>query len=155
GAKNCGIAATPTGNRRTSPRESKNAMPDRLILMPRLATVLTFLFPLAVGIAQTKAPAGDITGVGNFSHIVADMEKSLAFYRDVLGLELVGPVRPFSANPDIIKLINVPGAQSRYVTLRVPGSEMGVEIIDYQGIERQPVHPRFQDPGAANLIVRF
>src|SRR5215471_2399659 len=133
----------------------KNTVADRLILMPRFATALTFLLPLAIGTAQTKAPPGDITGVGNFSHIVADMDKSLTFYRDVLGLELVGPVRPFDANPAIIKLINVPGAQSRYVTLRVPGSEMGVEIIDYKGIERQPAQPRFQDPGAANLIVRF
>jgi lactoylglutathione lyase len=109
----------------------------------------------ALSSAQTKAPPGEITGVGNFSHIVADMDKSLAFYRDILGLELVGPVRPFDANPAIIKLINVPNAQSRYVTLRAPGSEMGVEIIDYKGIDRQPAHPRFQDPGAANLIVRF
>jgi len=113
-----------------------------------------FLLPSLL-MGQTKAPAGDITGVGNFSHIVADMEKSLAFYRDVLGLELVGPVRPFDANPAIIKLINVPGAQSRYVTLRVPGSEMGVEIIDYKDIDRKPVRPRFQDPGAANLILRL
>ena len=32
------------------------------------------------------APAGDIVGVGNFAHIVADMDRAVGFYRDVLGL---------------------------------------------------------------------
>jgi hypothetical protein len=36
--------------------------------------------------AQTTAP-GDVVGVGGFSHIVADVERSVAFYRDMLGLE--------------------------------------------------------------------
>ncbi|MBV8843651.1 MAG: VOC family protein [Bryobacterales bacterium] len=106
-------------------------------------------------LAQTKAPAGDVTGVGNFSHIVADLDKSLAFYRVVLGLEPVAPPRPFDPNPAIMKLGNTLGAQSRMVQLRVPGSELGVEIIEYKDIDRNPAHPRFQDPGAANLIVRF
>ena len=119
------------------------------------ATLLLSLVAVNAVTAQTKAPAGDITGVGHFSHIVANLDKSLEFYRDVLGLELVGPVRPFDANPAIVKLINVPGAQSRYVQLRVPGSEMGVEIIDYKDIDRKPGRPRFQDPGAANLILRL
>jgi catechol 2,3-dioxygenase-like lactoylglutathione lyase family enzyme len=124
--------------------------------MSRLfATLPLSLVAVNAVTAQTKAPAGDITGVGNFSHIVANLDKSLEFYRDVLGLELVGPVRPFDANPAIVKLINVPGAQSRYVQLRVPGSEMGVEIIDYKDIDRKPGRPRFQDPGAANLILRL
>jgi predicted enzyme related to lactoylglutathione lyase len=40
----------------------------------------------------------------------------------------------------------------------VPASDlentgMGVELIDYKDIDRKPVHPRFQDPGAANLIL--
>src|ERR1700723_2968906 len=83
--------------------------------------------------AQTPAPApaGDITGVGNFSHIVADLDKSLAFYRDVLGLEPAAAPRPFDANPAIMKLGNTPGAQSRFVQVRVPGSAIGVEIIEY------------------------
>ena len=34
--------------------------------------------------AQTPAPAGDVTGVGNFSHIVANLERSVEFYRNVL-----------------------------------------------------------------------
>jgi len=55
--------------------------------------------------------------------------------------------------PAVQKAANVPGAEVRYVVLKVPGSTMGVELIEYRGIERRPVAPRFQDPGAANLTV--
>jgi catechol 2,3-dioxygenase-like lactoylglutathione lyase family enzyme len=96
----------------------------------------------------------DVTGVGNFSHIVANLDKSLEFYRDVLGLELAAPARPFDGNPAIMKLGDTAGAQSRYVQLRVPGSAIGVELIEYKDIDRKPAHPRFQDPGAANLTLR-
>ncbi len=30
---------------------------------------------------------------------------------------------------------------------------MGVELIDYKDIDRKAVHPHFQDPGAASLIL--
>jgi predicted enzyme related to lactoylglutathione lyase len=92
--------------------------------------------------------------VGNFSHIVANLDKSLEFYRDVIGLPVNGAINPFSPNATIMRLGNTIGAQSKMVQLRVPGSAMGVEIIEYKDIERKPVQPRFQDPGAANLIVR-
>src|SRR5262252_5633286 len=95
-----------------------------------------------------------ISGVGNFSHIVADLDKSLAFYRDVIGLQPSAPPRPFDGNPAIMKLGNTLNAQSRFVALSVPGSAIGVELIDYKDIERTAAHPRFQDPGAANLILR-
>ena len=43
------------------------------------------------------APAGDVVGVGNFAHIVADMERSLGFYRDVLGLSVSATI-PYAKN---------------------------------------------------------
>ena len=104
--------------------------------------------------APTPAPQSFVTGVGNFSHIVADLDKSLAFYRDVIGLQPNAPPRPFDGNVAIMRLGNTLNAQSRFVALRVPGSPIGVELIEYKDIERTPANPRFQDPGAANLIVR-
>jgi catechol 2,3-dioxygenase-like lactoylglutathione lyase family enzyme len=111
-------------------------------------------FLLLLCAAAAGVQAQEVTGVGNFSHIVANLDKSLAFYHDVLGLELVAPARPFDPNPTIMKLGDTIGAQSRIVQLRVPGSAVGVEIIEYKDIERKPAHPRFQDPGAANLALR-
>ena len=130
--------------------------------MPRnLKTAVILVLALSsLAFAQTApapAPAfpSFVTGVGNFSHIVADLDKSLAFYRDVIGLQPTAPPQAFSGNPAIMRLGNTVGAQSRYVALSVPGSAIGVELIEYKDIARTPVYPRFQDPGAANLIVRL
>jgi catechol 2,3-dioxygenase-like lactoylglutathione lyase family enzyme len=111
---------------------------------------------IAIAIAAgAMAHAQEVIGVGNFSHIVADLDKALAFYHDALGLELVAPAGKFDPNPAIMKLGDTIGAQSRMVQLRVPGSAVGVEIIEYKDTERKPAHPRFQDPGAANLALRL
>jgi catechol 2,3-dioxygenase-like lactoylglutathione lyase family enzyme len=91
--------------------------------------------------------------VGGFSHIVENVERSVEFYRDVIGLEMPNPPRPFASVPWIIDTGNTPGAQSRPAVLHVPGSALGVELIDYKDIDRKAVHPRFQDPGAASLIL--
>ena len=100
------------------------------------------------------APAGDVMGVSNFAHIVTSLEPSIDFYRDVLGLEVTIPSRPFDPNPAIMKMGNTLGAQSRIAVLKVPGFTMGVELIEYKDIDRKPAQPRFQDPGAGNLVVR-
>ena len=99
------------------------------------------------------APPGRILGVGNFAHIVEDLDVSLAFYRDVLGLE-VGVVTEFAANPAIQEMGATPGAESRIATLNVPGLALGVELIEYRGIRRRSQRPHFVDPGAANLALR-
>src|ERR1700722_17602486 len=100
------------------------------------------------------APAGDVVGAGNFSHVVTNLDKSIAFYRDVLGMELPGGAQPFGEKPEIMRLGNTIGAQNRIAVLRVPGAALGVELIEYKDIDRKPAHPRFQDPGAANLPLR-
>jgi catechol 2,3-dioxygenase-like lactoylglutathione lyase family enzyme len=99
------------------------------------------------------APAGEVVGVGGFTHIVANVEKSLEFYRDLLGLELIAPVPAFGTTGWISKMGNTGGAQSRAARMRIPGSPLGVELIDYKDIDRQPVHPSLQDPGAAVLLL--
>ena len=108
---------------------------------------------VAPSLAQAPATSS-VAGFGNFSHIVADLDRSLQFYRDGLGLEVSGPIRPFEPNETIMRLGNIMGAQTRYTALKVPGSVMGVELIEYKDIDRRPVHPRFQDPGTGNLSIR-
>jgi catechol 2,3-dioxygenase-like lactoylglutathione lyase family enzyme len=99
---------------------------------------------------QPPEPPGEVVGVVNFGHIVEDLDRSLAFYRDVLGLE-PGMALEFSANPAIQAMGDTPDAESRIASLTVPGLEMGIELIEYRGIERKAQHPHFVDPGAANI----
>ena len=124
----------------------------RTVLKSATVIVALVLILSSLVAAQNTTPS-DVTGVGNFSHIVRDMDRAVAFYRNVLGLEVTTNV-PFSPNPAIMRLGNTIGAQSRMVALRVPGSDLGVELIEYKDIERKPQSPRFVDPGAANIALR-
>ena len=109
--------------------------------------------PLRAQAPAQPAAAGVVVGVGNFGHIVADLDKSLGFYRDVLGLTVTGTI-PYGPNEAVAKFGHTEGGQSRVAVLRVPGLAMGVELIEYKDIERKAQPPRFDDPGAANLALR-
>jgi catechol 2,3-dioxygenase-like lactoylglutathione lyase family enzyme len=104
--------------------------------------------------AQTPAAAsaGDVLGVGNFIHVVANLDKSIEFYRDGIGLELTGAPGPhlFSASAVVSGLYDAPGT-SRVASLRIPGSEMAVEMVEFKDIVSTPAPLRIQDPGAILL----
>jgi catechol 2,3-dioxygenase-like lactoylglutathione lyase family enzyme len=121
--------------------------------MVRFVSVLIAAAVAAPAVAQVPAPAGEIVGVGNLAHIVQDLDKSLALYRDAFGLEVVMQ-QPFGPNLAIEKLGNTLGGQSRFVALKVPSSAVGVELIEYRNIDRQVQHPRFFDPGAVSMAFR-
>lgn len=104
--------------------------------------------------AIQPAPAGLVVGLGNFGHTVANLEKSVEFYHDVIGLELARPPAAFATNEAISRMTDTVGGQSRIAVVKVPGASWGVELINYKDVERTPAHPRFQDPGAANLSIR-
>ncbi len=122
--------------------------------MKRTLTVAGCLILLATRLAVAQTATSPVKSLGNFSHIVASLDRSLAFYRDGLGLEVTGPAAVFRPDDVIMKLANVPGAQTRYTWLKIPGSPMAVELIEYKDIDRKPALPRFQDPGATTLSVR-
>jgi catechol 2,3-dioxygenase-like lactoylglutathione lyase family enzyme len=109
--------------------------------------------------AQAPAAAAQPPGVlrnGNFSPIIADLDKSLAFYEGLLKMQ-VPPARdgkrPFFNNPGLHKMFGTTGANERHTDARIPGTSMGIEMIEYHDIERRAVHPRFQDPGAVTLVL--
>ena len=103
--------------------------------------------------APQPAPPGDIIGVGNFAHIVADLDTSLGFYRDVLGLT-VTVTAPYARNEAVEKFGHTEGGQSRLAVVKVPGLAMGIELIQYRDIGSKVQAPRFYDPGAANMAMR-
>jgi lactoylglutathione lyase len=125
------------------------------LLRPWVAVAIACLAaqPLSAQAPQ-PAPAGAVVGVGNFAHIVADLDKSLGFYRDVLGLTVTNTI-PFGPNEAVAKFGHTEGGQSRVAVLKVPGLAMGIELIEYKGIDRKAQAPRFFDPGAANIALRI
>jgi catechol 2,3-dioxygenase-like lactoylglutathione lyase family enzyme len=110
--------------------------------------------------AQT-VPAGDVVGVGNFIHVVSNLDKSLEFYHDVLGMDLqrgpgaqapAGP-RPFLSGPEVPRLYNAVGAQYRVLSALVSESPMRAELVEFKDVDRKAVRPRVQDPGASILVL--
>ncbi len=96
-----------------------------------------------------------VAGSGNFSPIVADLDKAVAFYQDAIGLEIPANAasRAWGNDSALMNFLGLPAAQIRFVTARIPGSTMGVEIVDFKDIDRKPVQARLQDPGAVRLIL--
>jgi catechol 2,3-dioxygenase-like lactoylglutathione lyase family enzyme len=67
-------------------------------------------------------------GIDHTALVVSDTERSLAFYRDALGLGVSGTSENFG--PEQERLNNVFGAHLRITSLRIPGS-LGVELLEY------------------------
>src|SRR5580658_4870253 len=103
-------------------------------------------------IASAQSP---VVGVGTFIHVVANLDKTMHFYGDRLGLEMNGAPGPraFSANAVVENLYNAKGSQSRVAVFKIPGSPLGVEFVEFQNASQQPFRPRIQDPGASLLTL--
>jgi catechol 2,3-dioxygenase-like lactoylglutathione lyase family enzyme len=104
------------------------------------------------------APAGEIVvGSGNYSPIVQDLDKAIDFYGGLLGLTVPPPQtpgpRPVNTDPALLGMFGMPGAQLRFVVARIPGANVGVEMVEVRGLEKKAVHPRPQDPGGMTLIL--
>jgi lactoylglutathione lyase len=103
-------------------------------------------------VTNTEHPAiGPIEGVSHFGIQVADLERSVAFYGDLLGLELVA--RWVRDEPYIQELVGYPGVELNVAVFRLPGSESFLEILEYRNVERQTVDPATANPGTAHLCV--
>src|ERR1700685_2051151 len=118
---------------------------------PRL---MAGLLGAIVMFGQNAPPEGPVVGVGAFLHIVSGLAQSLAFYHDKLGLELSGPPgeHPFTDNPAVANLYGVPGKRFRAAVLKIPGSAMGIELVQW-GDRGSPM-PLSGDGYAALVLFR-
>jgi catechol 2,3-dioxygenase-like lactoylglutathione lyase family enzyme len=99
-------------------------------------------------VAQTDTP--HVVGILNYVHAVNDVDKTVAFYRDVIGLE-VGRQPSDFPNPGVPSLLNAPGVHLRMGTMKLPGAKYVMELTQFSGVERKPGQPLHTDPGAALL----
>lgn len=81
--------------------------------------------------------AGRVTGFFHAGLAVADIDRSLGFYRDALGLEVDSDTtRDREELEPVREIIGVDAETVRVLFLRVPGSETMVELFEYEGIEQ-------------------
>lgn len=86
-------------------------------------------FPAGKGNPKWQRPAERLfLGIDHTAIVVADTDASLGFWRDVLGLEIVGGSENFGVEQE--HLNGVFNARLRITTLRAPEG-VGVELLDY------------------------
>lgn len=87
-----------------------------------------------------------------FHHVgitVRSLERSLAFYRDLLGLEVVFAWNPQA--PYIGTLTGYPDVDLHSAILKLPGSTGRLELLEYRGVEVEPTDPDNGRSGAAHV----
>jgi catechol 2,3-dioxygenase-like lactoylglutathione lyase family enzyme len=96
-----------------------------------------------------------VVGVGTFIHVVADLDKTIRFYGDGLGLEMTGAPGPraFSVNAVVEGLYDAKGSQSRVAVFKIPGSPLGLEFVEFKDIPTKAFRPQIQEPGASILTL--
>ena len=96
----------------------------------------------------------DLKHVDGFSHVgiqVADLDRAIAFYRDLLGLELVAIwVRDQTY---IRELVGYPEVELHVGVFRLPDSDAFFEILEYRNVDRTPVDAATANPGTGHFCL--
>jgi catechol 2,3-dioxygenase-like lactoylglutathione lyase family enzyme len=97
---------------------------------------------------------GAVIGTGVLTSFVENMDRSLAFYHDLFGMD-VPPIppsgeRPYNPpNPRLFSMFRIAGARERHQSARVPGTRLALELMEIQDVEHKTLDLRIQNPGAA------
>lgn len=98
--------------------------------------------------------SGTVTGIWHFSFTVSDLDASVAFYRDLLGMTLVHVQD--QDNDYTRSLVGYPDARLRVAQLRSgpaagTGSSHDLELVQYLAPVRPRLDPERARAGAAHL----
>src|SRR6478672_645694 len=133
---------------------------NRILRSATAAAAVSVLFGLthATPAGQASSAAGAVIGTGAFTAFVENMDRSLAFYHDVFGMEVPtlpeSGERPYNnANPRLFAMFDIQGAKERHQSARVPGTRAGIELMEIQNVDHKTIDLRIQDPGAATLVL--
>ena len=92
-----------------------------------------------------------ITGSFHTGLTVADTERALALYRDILGFEVL-MVREAS-DEYLQTLVGAPGVTLLLTHLGIPNSQHQFELLEYRGVERNQLSARPRDLGASHIAL--
>ncbi len=84
------------------------------------------------------------------SFTVEELERSVEFYRDTLGMELVGSME--RVGEDISRIVDFEDARLKIAFLELPGGGgMQLELIEYVSPRGEAVDRRTCNPGSAHI----
>lgn len=119
----------------------------------------TLLMTLTAAVFVASAQPTPIVQLQNLAHTTENLDKTVPFYRDVLGLPVNGARDPLTQQPqklddDMSKFTATQGMSFRAAAFRIPNADFGFELTEFTGGSRKPVRPNLQDPGAATLALQ-
>ena len=93
----------------------------------------------------------DVRGVHHTGYTVGDLDRSLRFYRDLLGMEVVAQQEKQGGY--LAAIVGYPDAHVRMAHLRFPGGEHMLELFEYlaPGGRRDPEPLQPRDVGTQHL----
>jgi catechol 2,3-dioxygenase-like lactoylglutathione lyase family enzyme len=94
------------------------------------------------------APSAVTIGFMHAIHATSEVEKTLAFYRDVFGVS--AQVRDF-VHQAVPILTNSPGVTLKVSMLNLPGQGFNFELTQFSNVERYAAQPQIWDPGAPHM----
>lgn len=100
----------------------------------------------------TPAPASSRVLGAHMTVVVSNAAESLAFYKRLVGddVETLGPSE-WTTNGAANRLRNVPAASYRTTWIRLPGSAVALELLEYRDGRTPPYLPVFQDIGHGHV----
>ncbi len=109
--------------------------------------------------ASACAQTTPVVQLQNLAHTTESLDKTVPFYRDVLGLPVNGTRDPLTQQPqkldeDMSKFTATKGMSFRAATFRIPNAAFGFELTEFTGGPRKAVRPNIQDIGAATLALQ-
>jgi catechol 2,3-dioxygenase-like lactoylglutathione lyase family enzyme len=93
-----------------------------------------------------------ITGTDHTSFTVADLDRSLTFYRDMLGMEVLW-IRPHITAKYWRDVVGFPDAVVRGAYLAIPGTTHRLELYEYMHPRGAAADVRTNNPGSAHLCL--
>lgn len=95
----------------------------------------------------------------NLAHTTDRLDKTVPFYRDVLGLPLNGTRDPLAQqpqklDPEMSKFTSTKGMSFRGAVFQIPNAAFGFELTEFSGGPRKMVRANLQDIGTATLALQ-
>jgi hypothetical protein len=124
----------------------------------RITTLLKLSAAMLALPLTLSAQTTPVIQLQNLAHAVESLDKTVPFYRDVIGLPINGrdplAAQPQALNEDLSKFTATKGAKFRAATFRIPNAPFGFELTEFTGSPRKGSQPRIQDIGAATLVLQ-
>jgi len=101
-------------------------------------------------IQTSKGSIMPVIGADHTSYTVKDMKRSLAFYRDLLGFELINE-RPQVTNNYFRAIVGLPDSVVHAAELRIPGTSHRLELFEYKYPAGTPQDLTPNNPGSSHV----